>query len=421
MSSEWAIRVRHLSKTYRLYDRSRDRGKQWILPVVQKCLGREPAQYYREVHAIENVSFEVKKGETLGIIGRNGSGKSTLLQLIVGTLSPTSGTVEVNGRVAALLELGAGFHPDFTGLENVFLNASLLGLSKADIDGQLDDILAFADIGASIDQPVRTYSSGMFVRLAVAVAVHAAPDVLIVDEALSVGDFEFRNKCMERILALRAQGVTILFVSHDLSTLQIFCDRAIWLDSGRLISIGNPVAICQEYCVSATKVNGSPPLSQDIQGNIVAQQESRAAKFVEVGLDGYCVNEKPIYYPNQDIGFKFTLSAVQSLEAVVFAVSIYRADGDLVIGQTSYEENVWWPTVPSGGIHTGRFILTPNCLAPGDYRVAFGAYSKDLCVCYALTELTVSFSVRSKFPTWGKVVLPCRWFHGELSTNNNEI
>jgi lipopolysaccharide transport system ATP-binding protein len=194
MSSEWAIRVHNLSKTYRLYDRPSDRGKQWILPAVQKCLGREPAQYYREVHAVENVSFEVKKGETLGIIGRNGSGKSTLLQLIVGTLSPTGGTIEIDGRVAALLELGAGFHPEFTGRENVFLNASLLGLSRADIDAQLDDMLAFAEIGASIDQPVKTYSSGMVVRLAFAVMAHVKADILVIDEALAVGGCIFRSE-----------------------------------------------------------------------------------------------------------------------------------------------------------------------------------------------------------------------------------
>jgi lipopolysaccharide transport system ATP-binding protein len=246
MSSEWAIRVHNLSKIYRLYDRPSDRGKQWILPVVQKCLGRQPAQYYREVLAIQDVSFDVKKGETLGIIGRNGSGKSTLLQLIVGTLSPTAGTVETDGRVAALLELGAGFHPEFTGRENVFLNASLLGLSQPEIDALLDDMLAFADIGASIDQPVKTYSSGMVVRLAFAVMAHVKADILVLDEALAVGDAFFVQKCVRFLRAFMERG-TLLFVSHDSSAVLSLCGKALWLENGRISRIGEAKTVCDGY------------------------------------------------------------------------------------------------------------------------------------------------------------------------------
>lgn len=246
MSSEWAIRVRHLSKTYRLYDRPRDRAKQWILPQLQKCLGQSPSQYYREVHAVEDVSFEVQKGETLGIIGRNGSGKSTLLQLIVGTLSPTSGTIETNGRIAALLELGAGFHPEFTGRENVFLNATLLGLSQTDIDARLDGMLAFADIGASIDQPVKTYSSGMVVRLAFAVMAHVSADILVIDEALAVGDAFFVQKCIRFLRTFMEQG-TVLFVSHDSAAVLSLCRTALWLQQGRIAGRGEAKVICDGY------------------------------------------------------------------------------------------------------------------------------------------------------------------------------
>lgn len=253
MSSEWAIRVHNLSKTYRLYDRPSDRGKQWILPAVQKCLGREPAQYYREVHAVENVSFEVKKGETLGIIGRNGSGKSTLLQLIVGTLSPTGGTIDIDGRVAALLELGAGFHPEFTGRENVFLNASLLGLSQADIDAQLDDMLSFAEIGASIDQPVKTYSSGMVVRLAFAVMAHVRADILVIDEALAVGDAFFVQKCIRFLRGFMEKG-TVLFVSHDSAAVLSLCRKALWLEHGRIAGIGEAKTVCDGYLHDAYAV-----------------------------------------------------------------------------------------------------------------------------------------------------------------------
>ena len=269
MSSEWAIRAHNLSKTYRLYDRSSDRVKQWILPAVQKCLGRKPEQYYREVHAVKSVSFEVKRGEPLGIIGRNGSGKSTLLQLIVGTLSPTKGSVETNGRVAALLELGAGFHPEFTGRENVYLNAALLGLSREDVDVQLDDILAFADIGIAADQPVKTYSSGMIVRLAFAVIAHVKADILIIDEALAVGDAFFVQKCMRFLRAFMEHG-TVLFVSHDSAAVLSLCRNALWLDHGRVADMGEAKSVCDRY-LNPQASHGNVP-----RGAMFGESETRA-------------------------------------------------------------------------------------------------------------------------------------------------
>lgn len=259
MSSEWAIRVQGLCKSYRIYDRPRDRGKQWLVSPVQRYFGRTPTQYYREVLAVDDVSFEVKKGDTLGIIGRNGSGKSTLLQLIVGTLSPTSGSVEINGRVAALLELGAGFHPEFTGRENVSLNAALLGLSRQDVDAQLEDMLAFADIGAAIDQPVKTYSSGMIVRLAFAVIAHAQADILIVDEALAVGDAFFVQKCMRFLRAFMERG-TVLFVSHDSAAVLSLCRNALWLDRGRIAAMGEAKRVCDRY-LHPEALDGTVPLA----------------------------------------------------------------------------------------------------------------------------------------------------------------
>lgn len=244
-----AIRVQNLSKCYHIYDAPRDRLKQFVLPRIQRISGRKPKQYFREFWALKDVSFEIKKGETVGIIGRNGSGKSTLLQMICGTLNPTSGIVQTNGRIAALLELGSGFNPEFTGRENIYMNAAVLGLSASEVDDRFDDIVAFANIGEFIDQPVKTYSSGMTVRLAFAISVSVEPDILIVDEALSVGDAAFQFKCLERLQSLTQSGTTLLFVSHDMTMVKNFCQRAIYLQSGRERSQGSPEEIAELYFI----------------------------------------------------------------------------------------------------------------------------------------------------------------------------
>jgi len=239
MSSEIAISVRHVGKTFRLYRRPQDR-------LLQRFT-RKPL--FREFHALADIDFEVQKGETVGIIGRNGSGKSTLLQLICGTLTPTHGEIQVNGRVAALLELGAGFNPEFTGRENVYLNGAILGLNRQEIDARLDDIFAFADIGDFIDQPVKTYSSGMYVRLAFAVIAHVDADILVIDEALAVGDALFTQKCMRFLRRFRENG-TILFVSHDSNAVTNLCQRAIWLREGRIAEQGPAKEVAESYLAS---------------------------------------------------------------------------------------------------------------------------------------------------------------------------
>lgn len=241
MSSDGnVIRVDRLSKCYQIYDRPHDRLKQFVAPRLRSMLGRPPVNYFREFWALRDVSFNVGRGETVGIIGRNGSGKSTLLQMICGTLMPTSGTVETQGRVAALLELGAGFNPEFTGRENVFLNAMVLGLSQPEIEARFDEIAAFADIGQFIEQPVKHYSSGMYARLAFAVAINVDPDILVVDEALAVGDEPFQRKCFARIDAIKNRGATILFVSHSGAAIINLCDRAVLLNAGERLFTGIP-------------------------------------------------------------------------------------------------------------------------------------------------------------------------------------
>lgn len=246
-SDEVAIRVRSVSKHYAMFAKPEDRLKQMVMPRLHRLAGRQPRRYFTDFAAVNDVSFEVRRGETVGIIGRNGSGKSTTLQMVCGTLQPTSGSIEVNGRIAALLELGAGFNPEFTGRENVYLNAAILGLSRAETDERFDDIARFADIGMFIDQPVKTYSSGMYVRLAFAVAINVDPDILVVDEALSVGDEAFQRKCFARIEDIRSKGGTILFVSHGAQTIIQLCDRAMLFDRGELLLEGKPKTVVSQY------------------------------------------------------------------------------------------------------------------------------------------------------------------------------
>lgn len=252
------VRARGLGKCYAIYDAPALRLRQFIMPRLRRLLGRSPKAYYRSFWALRGVDFEIRRGETIGIVGRNGSGKSTLLQMICGTLAPTSGSVETFGRVAALLELGAGFNPDYTGKDNVYMNCSVLGLSTEQIDARFDAIVEFADIGAFIDQPVKTYSSGMFARLAFAAAIHVDPELLIVDEALAVGDFAFQFKCLKRLKELASGGCTVLFVTHDIEQVQRLCTRALYLRQGELVFFGDAAQACNRYLA-------------DVRGSVAAQ------------------------------------------------------------------------------------------------------------------------------------------------------
>ena len=239
MPSDIVISVKNLTKTYRIFGHPGDRIKQAM------TLGR--MKFHREFTAINDISFDIRQGETFGIVGHNGSGKSTLLQLICSILKPTFGEVTVNGRISALLELGAGFNPEFTGRENVYFQGAVMGTPKSEMDDNFDKISAFADIGEFIDQPVRIYSSGMYVRLAFATAIHSTPDILIIDEALSVGDEPFKRKCFERIRNFREQGGTIVYVSHNMASVIELCDHALLLDQGNLSAIGQPKQVIASY------------------------------------------------------------------------------------------------------------------------------------------------------------------------------
>ena len=394
MSSDIVLSVSNLSKCYQIYDRPRHR-------LMQSIFRRR--KYFREFWALRDVSLEVKRGEVLGIIGRNGAGKSTLLQAICGTATATSGSISVTGRVAALLELGAGFNPDFTGRENAFLNATILGMTQDEIAARFDDIVAFAELEEFIDEPVKTFSSGMFVRLAFAVAIHVSPDILIVDEALSVGDIAFRNKCLEKIQSLVTAGVTVLFVTHDISTLQLLCSRVLWLDHGMVKAVGDPIRVSQDYyadMLGHKAEEGAPQLPMPVQ------QETGKAVFTDARITGGRGGE---FAPGDTLDIVFSLTAKEDLGPIVFNVSIYRTDGDWVVGQTSRDVGIYWKAAAAGEIRAGLIRLAPLSLAPGEYRVAVGACSADYTLCYALTDLTMRFAVRAPYPTWGKFIHPIAW------------
>ena len=278
MSSEIAIKVSNLSKCYQIYEKPHDRLKQSIYPRLQRLVGKPAKQYHREFWALKDVSFEIKKGETIGIIGRNGSGKSTLLQMICGTLNPTSGSIQTHGRIAALLELGSGFNPEFTGRENVYMNAAVLGLSKEETDARFDGIAAFSGIGDFIEQPVKTYSSGMMVRLAFAVIAHVDADILVVDEALAVGDAFFTQKCMRYLRNFMKTG-TVLFVSHDTGAVVNLCNRGVLLEHGSVVMQGHPKDVTEHYLSRIYEASQEVDLVTSVQENLPDKAEKVTTEY----------------------------------------------------------------------------------------------------------------------------------------------
>ncbi len=275
--SDIAINVENVSKVYKIYDKKTDRMKD--------ALGLSRKQLYKEHYALRDVSMQIKKGETLGIIGTNGSGKSTILKIITGLLNPTEGKVTIDGRISALLELGAGFNMEYTGIENVYLNGTMIGFTKEEIDAKLQGILDFADIGDFVNQPVKTYSSGMFVRLAFAVAINIDPEILIVDEALSVGDVFFQAKCYHKFEEFKKMGKTILFVSHDLSSIAQYCDRVVLLNRGVKVDEGTPKDMINLYKKILVGQSPADKTSDSIASSGAPEDEAKAVQELNAGAD----------------------------------------------------------------------------------------------------------------------------------------
>ncbi|QXI16356.1 ABC transporter ATP-binding protein [Pseudomonas hamedanensis] len=414
MSSEIAIQLQDVSKCYHIYDKPRDR--------LAQMLAGQRKQYYHEFWALRNVSFDIKRGETVGIVGRNGSGKSTLLQVICGTLNQSAGNVQTVGRIGALLELGSGFNPEFTGHENVYMNAAILGLSRAEVDERYDDIAAFADIGEFIHQPVKTYSSGMIVRLAFAVQAMVDPDILIVDEALAVGDERFQRKCFARLDELKAKGTSILFVSHSGPQVVELCDRAILMERGERICTGSPMSVVRAYQkLIYAPADEQPRLIEEfrqIGSEKVAIEAGEAIKTDGVEdkapedqyFDPGMVPESTTIYPEQgaridtfeifdkqgrrcnvlkagaDYDIVMTGELKESVSRVFFATHVRTVSGVVVTGQRFPDEGKYFDFDSADRAFKVTFSFKMVML-PGVYFVGGGVWSEhEPTLCHRILD-----------------------------------
>jgi ABC-type polysaccharide/polyol phosphate transport system ATPase subunit len=408
VSTEIAIRAGGLGKRYNVYPAPMARVKQAFYPRLQRLLpaflnrrlpwGTHPVKLYQEFWSLRGVDFEVEKGETVGIVGRNGSGKSTLLQLACGILTPTEGAVEVQGRTAALLELGAGFHPEFSGRDNVFVNAAVLGLKRPEIAERFDRIVAFSELGDFIDRPVRTYSSGMYVRLAFSVAVHVDPEVLVIDEALAVGDAAFQLKCIERMNEIRNGGTTILFVSHSPEQIKRFCDRAIWLDRGRLRAIGPSVLVADEY-------RDSSAFSQAEGAHHVTHGTAPHQDLASiVGVE--CERKELTTFETLQV--KVTYRVRRSpLPKLLLGVALYDRSGNYVFGPNTHLDGVAIPDTP--GEHAVVYRVPRLTLLPGTYYVHAGLFSDGGLVLLDYRGNVVSIKVSAHYFAEGAFYLDHEW------------
>jgi lipopolysaccharide transport system ATP-binding protein len=372
-SDENAIVVEGISKRFEIFDAPRDQLKQFVLPRMQRLLGRQQQQYFREFWALRDISLEIKRGESFGIVGRNGSGKSTLLQIITGTLTPTTGTVSTKGRIAALLELGSGFNPDFTGRENVYMNGALLGFDHAQIDAKFDAIAAFADIGDHLDQPTKTYSSGMVVRLAIAVQTQVEPDILIVDEALAVGDALFQKRCYRQIEKLLNNGTTLLFVSHDQEIVRTLTDRSVFLNAGRAAQYGPTTDVLFAYreFLQQQEEAAFLDLQQRSKQELLPQAASksygnRAVEIQRVDILAADGSRQAAFYAGDDIVLEVECVCHQEIENLGVAFRIISKEGvkvttwgtlneDMPRFSANPEQAFWSRRFASGEKFTVRF------------------------------------------------------------------
>jgi len=400
MSSDAVIRVRDLVKSYQIFKRPADRMRQFVFGSRRKL--------HEDFVALNDVSFDIYPGETVGVIGKNGSGKSTLLEIVCGTLTPTSGLVEVAGQVGALLELGAGFNPEFSGRENVYLNGSILGMSRREVDERLPGILEFASIGAHIDQPVKTYSSGMFVRLAFAVAISMEPDILIVDEALAVGDIRFQRKCYRKFDEMKNRGKTILFVTHSTELVRTHCDRVIFLDQGVVKSIGEPREVVHAYLnmlfnpvtdpaaaggedqdeaaldtgarLDAQGLNTAPDVDGCLRRRGYNRSEhrwgDRRATICDYLIRSNGDDDALVISQGAAVEVLMRVAFAESLADQIYGLTVKTVDGMTLFGANTRARDQQVLPAAAGELVTVRFAFKANLL-PGDYFISLGVAVDD--------------------------------------------
>lgn len=396
MFSKPAIQVKNLSKCYQLYNKPSDRLKQF--------LWRGKKQFFREFWALNDINFEVMPGEVLGIVGRNGAGKSTLLQLLCGTLNPSFGEVKVNGRVAALLELGSGFNPEFSGRENVFMNGAILGLTQDEISARFDDIVAFSGIGDFIDQPVKTYSSGMFVRLAFSVATSVYPDILIIDEALSVGDGAFSHKSFNRIMQLKEQGTTILFCSHNLFQVDALCNKVLWINNGKNQAFGMANEVLPIYSNSLESSNEQLP-----ENDVSEKTENTVARIEKIAINQTSEQKQFYLESSKDdlrIQVKFQISNTYPPPSI--GIGIRSSDGRLVSSAGSLIDNILL-SFDKNGIGEAEIIFPKISLLKGEYLLDVYLMCERGIHVYDMARPYATLMMKQQGLEQGLVNLPHRW------------
>lgn len=416
-NSEAAIRAHGLSKCYQLYQHPKDRLKQFLWP--HRWLGAR--QYYRELWALRNIDLTVGHGEVIGIVGQNGSGKSTLLQLVCGTLTPTQGDVQINGRVAALLELGAGFNPEFTGRENVLMSATILGLSSSEITERLDEIIDFSGVRDFIDQPVKTYSSGMFVRLAFSVAISVNPDILVIDEALSVGDGAFARKSFTRIMQMRDAGKTILFCSHSLFQVESLCTRAIWIHQGQLVLDGKSAQVVTAYQAFLDK-NTSPLPSEAplARFNTPAFERPTIAgnahlHKIKLRASDKDTEDTPLISGESNLTVDISFASDPALPCPTIAMALQTKDGRIITSAATWEDDF---TVQRSSEGFGHVCLALDRLPllKGEYTISAYLLCERGLHLYDAAEQVATLQIQQQGRLQGYFSIPHRWNNHIIDT-----
>lgn len=417
--TEPAINVVKLSKCYQLYQHPRDRLKQFLWP--HRWWGSR--QYYRELWALNDIDLTIMPGEVVGIVGQNGSGKSTLLQLVCGTSTPTYGEVQVNGRIAALLELGAGFNPEFTGRENVMMSATIMGLNQVEIAERIEQIIDFSGVRDFIDQPVKTYSSGMYVRLAFSVAINVDPDILIIDEALSVGDGAFARKSFTRIMQMRDAGKTILFCSHSLFQVESLCARAIWLNKGKMVLDGESAQVVSAYQSFLDQSTANPAAETYFAGKNVPiphkKQPSGNAHLEKVQLiaDDACTPHADIASGQSNILINISFASDPALPCPNIAMTLHAKDGRIITSTATWEDQFAIQRSPEG---SGQLCLRLERLPllKGEYLVNIYLLCERGLHLYDSAEAIATLQVTQAGRLQGYFSIPHQWENNTIIQND---